>query len=83
MRLTQAHYEALQKLAAEHNQKIEITMPDGKTDLIGAQAGYVIMDDYEYYRLARRVGYRPPIVRGKEYQPNGSKEMLRRQRRMK
>lgn len=83
IRLTSAYFGMLAALAAKHGKKLEIAMPDGKTDIIGAEAGDVVMDDRQYYQLAREVGYRPPRTKGKSYQPNGNREMMRRQRRMK
>lgn len=81
--LTAQHYALLQSLAARRGTKIEVVNQTGKQDLVGFEAGSIMMDDYEYTRLIRETGYRPPRSKGKKYETNGNRETARRMRRMK
>lgn len=81
--LTAQQYAMLTDLARRQGLSVEVVNEKGQRDLVGGEAGSVIIDDYEYLRLMRATGYRPYLNNSKSYQPNGNRETLRRQRRIK
>lgn len=81
--LTAQQYEILVELAKKQGMSMEVVNASGQRDLVGPEAGSIIINDHEYGRLLLATGYRPYADHSNKYQPNGSREMLRRQRRMK